>query len=179
MSELLGGELNSLIARLREAALQESPARAVKAVLQDTLSDVDQFKQTMPTFEESDVVLFEDQSVSIWHCRFDPGHTVPPHDHQMTAVIGVYSGVERNIFFDHNTSSGLTQVGERELHKGQVLQIASKAIHAVACPGEEPCLGIHVYLGCLTEVDRSLFDGRSGQTMRFTDENYYRLVSKS
>ena len=99
MSDLSGSELDRLVARLRESALQENPASAVKAVLQETLHDADQFKQTMPTFEENDVILFEDQSVSIWHCRFDPGHTVPPHDHQMTAVIGVYSGVECNLFF--------------------------------------------------------------------------------
>lgn len=179
MSDLSGSELDRLVARLRESALQENPASAVKAVLQDTLRDADQFKQTMPTFEENDVILFEDQSVSIWHCHFDPGHTVPPHDHQMTAVIEVYSGVERNSFFELDELSGLTQVGERELQAGQMLQIASKAIHSVACPGEEPCLGIHVYLGCLTEVDRSLFDVKNGQAMSFTDENYYRLISKS
>ena len=179
MGEPLVGELASLVERLRESALRENPASAVKAVLQNALHDPVQFRQSIPAFEENDVILFEDECVSIWHCRFEPGHTVPPHDHQMTAVIGVYSGVERNVFFEHDASSGLTQVGEREVQAGQVLQIASKAIHSVACPSEEPCLGIHVYLGCLTEVDRSLFDTKNGEAMRFTDENYYRLVSKS
>ena len=177
MSELLVGELGSLVTRLRESALRENPASAVKAVLQSALHDPVQFKQTMPTFEQNDVILFEDDSVSIWHCRFDPGHTVPPHDHQMTAIIGVYSGVERNLFFEHDAESGLAELGERELHAGQVLQIAGKAIHAVACPSDEPCLGIHVYLGNLTEVERSLFDVQSGRALRFTDENYYRLIS--
>ena len=50
-----------------------------------------------------------------------------------------------------------------EVTPGEVLSIGPSAIHSVACTGTEPSCGIHVYLGPLTRVERSLFDLGSGE----------------
>ncbi len=59
---------------------------------------------------------------------------------------------------------------------GDVLSIGPNAIHTVSCTSEEPCCGIHVYLGNLTQIKRSLFDTEAGTILPFTAENYHKLM---
>lgn len=169
-------DLDQLVARLRTAATRNTAQADIKGILEEAVLDPTRVVAGMPEFENNDVILFEDDTISIWHCRFMPGHTAPAHDHQMTATIGVYHGAERNDFYEADPSGGIRKSNEIKLNAGEVLQICPDAIHAVGCANDEPCCGIHVYLGNLTEVDRSLFDTTRGETMSFTDENYHRLT---
>ncbi|MCP4818843.1 MAG: hypothetical protein GY883_06630 [Shimia sp.] len=169
--------MDQLISALRSAAGNEDARAQVKAVLQAAVSDPEAFAATVPAYAEDDVVLFEDATVSIWHCRFQPGKTVPPHDHAMLATIAVYRGAERNDFYERGPDGGLRKSSEVRLGAGDVFQIGPSAIHAVGCDSDEPCCGIHVYLGELTTVARSLFDLENGEAVPFTEENYYKMVA--
>lgn len=168
--------LDDLVTRLRQAATDAAAHSKIKAILEEAVADPANVQAGMPEFEENDVILHEDETVSIWHCRFMPGHQVPAHDHRMPATIGVYRGAERNIFFENDPDGTIRESNSVRLAAGQVLQIGPSAIHAVACDSQEPCCGIHVYLGALTEVDRSLFDVEGGEVLSFTDANYERLT---
>jgi len=170
-------DLDDLVLRLRTAAKCDNPRAEIKTILEDAVKDPQHVSEGIPAFEDNDTILFEDETVSIWHCRFMPGHSVPAHDHQMSATIGVYRGAERNDFFENDPNGGIRKSSEVELSAGQVLAIGPSAIHAVGCASEEPCCGIHVYLGALTTVDRSLFDMTDNAVLKFTDENYQRLIS--
>ncbi len=86
----------------------------------------------------------------------------------MFATIGVYQGAERNDFFEADPETGgIRKSSKVVLSAGHVLQIEPSAIHAVGCASDEPCKGIHVYLGALTQIDRSLFDTDKGGKMPF------------
>ena len=171
-----GFDLDRLVADLREAAVAPASHAAVKSVLEAAVEDCDAMVAGIPDYEENDVILFEDDTVSIWHSRFLPDKTVPAHDHQMLATIGVYRGAEQNTFFERAPDGRLTQTSSMELSAGQVLQIGPQAIHAVSCVSSEPCCGIHVYQGNLTEVQRSIFDMTSGEELTFTEDNYLKLT---
>jgi len=168
--------LELLLERLRNAAIKPDAAKAVRIILEQTVSDPAQVISGMPEFEENDVILFEDDTVSIWHSRFMPSVTVPAHDHKMSATIGVYRGSERNDLFENDPAGGIRISGKVELSAGDVLSIGPSAIHTVTCISDEPCCGIHVYLGNLSKVERSLFDVNTGVALPFTDENYNRLM---
>ena len=43
--------------------------------------------------------LFHSDKLTILNVVWPPGYIVPPHDHRMWAVIGVYSGREDNLFW--------------------------------------------------------------------------------
>lgn len=168
-------DIETLVARLRSVARQPDAARRVRDLLDATMADPHGVAAGMPTFPEDDVILYEDDSISIWHSRFQPGVSVPPHDHQMSATIGVYQGSERNDFFENDPDGGIRRSSETILAPGDVLSIGPNAIHAVTCVSEIPCCGIHVYLGNLTEVERSLFDVQNDEKMAFIYDNYQRL----
>ena len=174
-NDSLNSNLDELIAELRKTALQQNPAKAVVTILENWVADLDGVIKGMPDFEDDEVILFEDDSISIWHCRFMPGTTVPAHDHQMMANIAVYSGVERNDFYLNNAEHVLSKSGEVLAPAGNVVTMSPDAIHTVSCVGEEPSCGIHVYLGNLSKVSRSLFDVANNEEMPFTDDNYSRL----
>lgn len=168
-------DIDTLVTGLRAAAAGEDGPKAVRAILEESMTDPARVAAGMPDYEENDVILHEDASVSIWHCRFMPGTTVPAHDHRMSAVIGVYAGRERNDFFESDGKGGLQRSSRTEVQPGDVLSIGPSAIHTVSCISDTPCCGIHVYLGNLTETDRSLFNPDTGEAMAFTMDNYEKL----
>ena len=169
--------LDQLIDQLKTASRQDNAVAAVRTLMTDFVADPEAARQHVPDYEDDDVVLFEDDHVSIWFCRFQPGVVVPPHDHQMSATIAVYEGIERNDFFTKNDDDGLSASHQLELKAGDVVQIAPDEIHGVGCNSEMPSCAIHVYLGKLTTVDRSLFDIAGGKAIPFTDANYEKLTS--
>jgi predicted metal-dependent enzyme (double-stranded beta helix superfamily) len=169
-------DLEKMLEQIKTAAVAPEAAKTVRSILEQLVANPENVALGMREFEGNDVILFEDDSVSIWHTHFVPGMTVPAHDHQMSAVICVYRGSERNHFFENDPAGGIRKSGMVELNVGEVFSIGPNAIHTVTCISDEPCCGIHVYLGNLTEVERSLFDVDAGETMPFTDENYNRLV---
>jgi predicted metal-dependent enzyme (double-stranded beta helix superfamily) len=168
--------LDSLVEDLKEAALQTGARARVKSIMEETVKDPKWVSETMPTFEENEVILFEDDTVSIWYCRFVAGQSVPPHDHQMVPTIAVYQGAERNVMWVRNDAGGIDKKTEIVVEAGDVLQVGPTAIHSVTRDGDTDSCAIHVYLGKLTTVDRSLFDTKTGEEMRFSDDNYNRLI---
>ena len=178
-------DLDDLLARLKKAAIAPDAPKAVRAILEETVSAPEAVAIGMPTFVENEAILFEDDTISIWFCRFMPGISVPPHDHKMSATIGIYRGAERNDFYENDPKinsenddrGGIRKSGKAELSAGEVLSIGPSAIHSVTCISDEPCCGIHVYLGKLSTVDRSLFNTKTNETLKFTDDNYHQLQS--
>jgi predicted metal-dependent enzyme (double-stranded beta helix superfamily) len=91
--------LDNFMQELRAAAVADDAIKAVHELMTDAFRNPESIQAAMPEFDSDDEVLFEDDSVSIWFVRFVPGLHVPPHDHQTTATIGVYEGVEDNHFY--------------------------------------------------------------------------------
>lgn len=171
--------LNELVEAIKVASREANPLTCVKAILDQVFRDPVAIRDSMPSFEQDETTLFEDDRISIWHCRFNPGTPIPPHDHQMSAIIGIYTGIERNCFYRLQTEGTLTSSGHTDMEPGRVLKIAPTAIHSVECISEEPSCGIHVYFGPLTKIDRSLFDQKTNTRMKFTDEAFKRLTASS
>ena len=173
-----GFDLDNFIAQLRAAARGEDPAREVCRLMSEAFSDVDAVREAMSGFSGEEEVLFEDDSVSIWYCGFDPRKHVPPHDHQTTATIGVYAGRENNHVYTVG-DEGLEHRATRLVEPGEVIAIGPDAIHSVETADQQFSYAIHVYLGPLTTIERSLFDWDTGAALPFNDENYARLERPS
>jgi len=156
----------------------DSAHESVLAVMRTAFEHPARIAAALPDYEKDDVILFEDETVSIWFCRFKPGAHVPPHDHQMNAFIGVYDGAELNSFYECGETS-LNKTGEKWVRSGDVLTIAADDIHSVTTAGTDPSCALHVYLGELTKVQRSLFDWDTGERMEFTQASYDKMVKSN
>jgi len=169
--------IDQLVDELKTAALSADAKAQVKSILEQIVKDPGWVAKSIPDYADDDVILFEDDTVSIWHCRFLKGLSVPAHDHQMVATIAVYQGAERNVLWVSSDTGEIEEKTEIVVNAGKVLQLGPDAIHSVRSTDDTDSCAIHVYLGKLTTVKRSLFDAKNGVALQFDDDNYQRLIS--
>jgi len=159
----------------RAAAVSDKPTHTIRTLMQKALETPETLVANNPLKKDVDeIMLFEDDTVSVWICRFDPYSVVPPHEHKMNAFIGVFKGREKNHFFKIDTN-GLKYQSTQIIDAGQMTSIGTDGLHAVVAEGDEDCYSLHVYTGPLSKVKRSLFDWDTGQALEFTEENFSRL----
>ena len=90
--------------------------------------------------------LYADASITISNIIWGSEMWVPPHDHLMWAVIGVYQGQEDNTFW-RDQDGNLQEMGGVSLTKGDVRKLGADAVHSVRNPSLQLCGAIHVYGG--------------------------------
>ncbi len=163
--------LDDFVAEARAAAAAPDPLGAVERLMARVLADPDAVADGVPQMAQDEVLLFEDETISVWHERFLPDEILPPHEHRMPVVLGVYRGRERNTLW-RRVDERLYPAGRLELAAGEYQVLGADAIHAVQALDGAPSLGLHVYLGALTSVRRHLFDWDSGAPVAMTDETF-------
>ncbi len=95
--------------------------------------------------------LHQSDDLTVINFVWAPCMTLLPHNHQMFAVIGIYSGREDNLFWRRiDTSEGAPAIeaaGAESMGPGQVATLGRDIIHSVANPITKHTSAIHVYGG--------------------------------
>src|SRR5688572_7734405 len=93
--------------------------------------------------------LYRSAELTIVNVVWGPMMTIPPHNHAMWAVIGVYTGREDNIFWrrTHDDSGRVQAAGARALSTGDVQALGRAVIHSVTNPIARLTGALHVYGG--------------------------------
>lgn len=151
----------------RNAASEPGANLAVRDVLRQWTADPDAILRATPDDGEDEVLLFEDETVSVWRCLFRPHVVMPPHEHRLDVHIATYAGAEKNILFERR--DGKLQFHSTNIvEPGDILSLNEDCIHAVTAEGDRPSQALHVYMGPLMQLDRGLFDWDSGERIEFT-----------
>lgn len=103
------------------------------------------------------------------------GFAFPIHDHRMRSVVGVYSGVEDNVFYRRQDRT-LLEVGRTRVHAGEVAAHDSHVIHSIANLADEPLAAIHVYAGDFFHAERSEWRGAPPEERAYDLDGLRRLV---
>lgn len=167
-------DYDNFVEKMRAAANSKTPTKSVCGELSSVLASVELKNSGLPEQAEDEILLFEDDTVSIWSCRFDSEFVMPPHEHKMEVHIGVVSGQEKNIMFEQKDGA-LKHINSVIVKSGEVLSIGADALHAVTADGHTHSHALHVYLGPLTKVKRDLFDWTTGAAIDFTMENFEKM----
>ncbi|MEQ8438404.1 MAG: hypothetical protein RIB65_13000 [Ilumatobacter fluminis] len=179
MSDALASDksiLDEFVERCRTIASGDDPVAALTREMERLVADPSALGETVsvPTAGASiagfDEIVFEDDSVTVYLVHSAPDVVQPPHDHLMSAVIGVYEGRERHRFFRRSRDVPVPS-GTADVDAGDVLALGPSAIHAISAPGAW-CRAVHVYLGSLSSVDRTLFDPDTLDAEPMTAERY-------
>ena len=154
--------LDDVIKLLCRAADAPDRQAALSHEMRRLLSDYARLDQLIeaarpPLDENGEALIHEQDGLTIYICHFSPHLTIPPHEHQMPALIGLYEGREAHQLWQE-TAAGLTQTQEQILAAGDLLQLPGNAIHSVRCLDQRLCKGLHLYLGALSRADRRFFD---------------------
>jgi predicted metal-dependent enzyme (double-stranded beta helix superfamily) len=162
---------DGLVEDIRTAAKKPDRSQTVKAVLQRYVSNPASIIDATPNSDDDEIMLFEDENISIWWCRFQPHVTMPPHEHKLEVHIATYSGGEKNILFKREAGK-LRHDKTHVVQTGEVFSLDEDGLHAVVGNGDQPSLSLHVYMGPLTTLKRDLFDWETGEAIDFTMENF-------
>jgi len=95
--------------------------------------------------------------------------SVLPHNHNMWALIGIFSGREDNIFWRRIQGANGRQIeaaGAKSLCVGDVEVLGRDIIHSVLNPIDRLTGTIHIYGGDFVGVERSEWDGETLQEGR-------------
>ncbi len=102
--------------------------------------------------------LYQGADVTVINFVWAPCMTLLPHNHNMLAVIGIYSGREDNMFWrringaagngaGNGSGPGIEAAGADSMGPGQVATLGRDIIHSVANPIAKMTSALHVYGG--------------------------------
>lgn len=157
--------LEDFVTNCRDAVAGEDAIQTIQALMRDLIAEPGELAAAHPAptackaiSGQSDEV-FEDASLSIMLVHAPPGVQQPPHDHRMSVVIGGYAGVEAHRLFRRTPDAAqpIEPSGESNVGPTDVLTLGARAVHAIDAVGPEWSSAVHVYLGELSAIDRSLF----------------------
>ncbi len=166
-------DLTIFINACKQAVVSENAEQVVADLIQKALGSPEALRQVFKDFGEEEDLVHQSEGITIYHVRLSPGIQFPPHDHGMTAMIGVYEGEETNAFFKRN-GSGLSPAGERTLNAGDFIQIKQGGIHSVVNNGAKRAAALHVYMGHLGNEHRSCWHPQTEEEHTFDMEDYFR-----
>lgn len=158
-------DLDGFVERCRTAVRSVNALSEVKEAIEALLEHADELAAERPAplacaaLSGASDELFEDETVSIMLVHAPPHVAQPPHDHGVSVVIGGYAGVELHRLF-RRTDTGATPIeasGDAAIGRGDVLTLGTRAVHAIDAAGPEWSSAVHVYLGQLSTIERSLF----------------------
>ncbi len=162
--------LEQFVADCRTALKQDSSHKSVREVVARAVSDPAAVLKELgePTRAEMHT-LHRSDDLTILNVIWAPWMTLLPHNHQMWAVIGIYTGREDNIFWRRVPGSAVGKVeaaGARALSAKDAEPLGRDIIHSVTNPIPRLTGALHVYGGDFFGVPRSEWDAESLQEQR-------------
>ncbi|MEM7276848.1 MAG: hypothetical protein AAF385_01885 [Pseudomonadota bacterium] len=141
-------EKEQFVADIRSAMTDGDAQSAVSEVIARAITDpAGIIKELGAPGKGRSEQLFHDEGLTVTNVIWGSEMWVPPHDHTMWAVIGVYQGQEDNTFW-REEGDGLSEQGGVSLKTGDVRKLGENAIHSVKNPSAtQLCGAIHVYGG--------------------------------
>ena len=154
-------EVQTLVARMAQAAGSANPMAAVREVVEGLRGDPGAVERALAFVSgvggNARQVFYRSPNLTLLKVCFPAGRRTPPHDHGTWATILLLSGEEKNTLYrrEHGT---LRKAGEVTLTRGAVLPMLEDTAHVAECLGSAPAIGLHVYGGDILELPRRMWN---------------------
>lgn len=157
-------DLDQFIADLR-ASLSERSRQAMKEVVAKAVSDPDALLKVLGVPEKGGIkVLHAAKDLTVINVAWGPNQVTFPHNHLLSAVIGMYGGREDNMFWrrvPNPEKFHIEAAGGQALGLGDVTVLGKDIIHSVLNPLSRISGAIHVYDGDFLHIERSMWDSET------------------
>jgi predicted metal-dependent enzyme (double-stranded beta helix superfamily) len=157
-------DLEQFTADCRTALKEDSSHKSVREVVARAVADPNGILKTLGEPKRPEIQkLYHASDLTIINVIWGPMMTVMPHNHQMWAVIGIYSGREDNVFWRRlpDGSGRIEAAGARALGIGDAEPLGHNIIHSVTNPIPRLTGAIHIYGGDFFEAHRSEWDAET------------------
>jgi predicted metal-dependent enzyme (double-stranded beta helix superfamily) len=169
-------DIDEFIADCVAAKSEPNPMLAVKETMDRAMSRRDEIAGALPATQAEFDLLYSSAEMSILKFVWGPAMSVPPHDHLMWAVNGIYVGAEDNVFWRRDPEGGIVESGRRRVGAAESAVLGRDVIHAVTNPDGRACTGsIHVYGGDYLRKKRSVWDPQTHQERPADGETIRRM----
>jgi len=152
----------SLIEDCKKAIAEDPTHKAVREIVARAVSDPAAALASLGEPEKGGVErIYVSPELTILNVIWAPRMTLKPHNHNMWAVIGVYTGREDNIFWrrlPEDADGRIEAAGADSLSPGSATPLGKDLIHSVTNPTDKLTSAIHVYGGDFFEEHRSEWD---------------------
>jgi len=154
-------DLDRFIADLR-SALGERSRQAVRQVVARAVSEPASLLRRIGEPDKPAVqVLHDAPDLTVFNVVWAPKFVTRPHNHEMSAVIGIYGGREDNLNWRRVPNPPRFQIeaaGGEALGDGDAVILGRDIIHSVINPLEKLSGAIHVYDGPFLTTPRSMWN---------------------
>ena len=151
-------DVDRFVEDVTQARMDSDSQSAVEDVLNRAVSQPNAVLAGLGEPTEAGIhTIYNDKNVTILNVIWAPLMMLSPHNHNMWASIGVYTGREDNIVWEH-TGDLIEAAGAAALSEKEVFGLSEDAIHSVTNPIGRLTGAIHVYGGNFFVPGRSEWD---------------------
>lgn len=154
-------DLDQLVADCRAVLHEDRSQKFIRDVVARAVSEPGAVLAALGEPKRAELkTLYRADDLTILNVIWAPTMTLLPHNHQMWAVIGIYTGREDNIFWRRVGPQGekIEAAGARALSVKDAEMLGSDIIHSVTNPIARLTGAIHVYGGDFFAPGRSEWD---------------------
>ena len=176
-------DTDRFIADCKAARAEDPSHKAIREVLARVVSEPARVLDALGSPRNAGIyTLYRSEVLTILNVIWGPGMTLMPHNHEMWAVIGIYSGREDNIFWRRikgDARGSIEAAGARALGERDVEPLGRDIIHSVTNPIARYTGALHVYGGDFFGVSRSEWDPESLREKPYDVEKLRRIFEAS
>ena len=172
-------DVERFVEDIKRARLETDSQKAVEEVLKRTVSEPRAVLNGLGEPAEAGIhPIYRADDLTILNVVWAPLMVLLPHNHNMWASIGIYTGREDNIIWQR-TDGVIEANGATALSETEVLGLRSDAIHSVTNPVERLTGAIHIYGGDFFKPGRSEWDPETLRERPFDLEGARRLFREA
>lgn len=168
-------DTDQFIEECENAITQDAGHKAVREVVARAVADPASVMRALGEPTEGGInVVYNTDKLTILNLVWAPMMTLMPHNHNMWAVIGLYSGREDNIFWRRikdDPDGRIEAAGATALSVGCAEALGKDIVHSVTNPLARFTGGLHVYGGDFFIDGRSEWDAESLTEQPYSVEN--------
>ncbi len=172
-------EIERFIEDCKGAIAEDGSHKAVREVVARAVSEPGAVLRAVGEPSEAGFqTLHRTEDLTILNFAWSPLMTLMPHNHNMWAVIGIYTGREDNIFW-RRRDGVIEAAGAKALSTGDAAPLGRDVIHSVTNPIEKLTGAIHVYGGDFFAPGRSEWDAETLEERPFDVKRVLRLFEEA
>lgn len=167
----VGFDREAFVDECRRALGEGAQQLAVREVVERAVSDPASVEGEFGVADGWRIdVLHNDGDLTILHFVWPPGVDLFPHEHRMWSTVGIYGGIEDNMYF-RRTGDSIEVSGHKRGDVGDVLLLGVDGIHSVKNPTRQWTAALHVYGGDFFSQPRLQWDLETGESKPFDVQN--------
>ena len=158
-------EIDRFIEDCQAAVAADDTHKAVCEVVARAVSDPNGVMKSLGEPSKSEVQkIHNSDDLTIINVVWAPWMTIMPHNHEMWAVIGIYTGREDNVFWrrvEGGENGKIEAAGAKALSQKDAAPLGPGIIHSVTNPIPRLTGAIHVYGGDFFTTPRSEWEAET------------------